>query len=146
MSRYTFAENLKIEYLKLKIKEIRFLEFEISNAKDEIVKIDTKLTKVSSINYETCLEKHNSHKNNENGILNDLLDKKMNLERKIDILSKELSFGTKLLNSLSPNVSKIAKDLFINKYTMNKICFKYHVTNPYQMINDELRYLNIDNF
>lgn len=64
----------------------------------------------------------------------------------MEFLNKEIRYINNILDSLSPTTRNMAIDLFIEKHTSEKVKDKYFVSNPYQAINDELRYLDIDKF
>lgn len=145
MGRYSKDEELKIDYLKLRIKELRYLNFVINKLQNEIDEVDLYLTKISNPS-NVILEGSYINSYSIDGKLNKLLDKKTCLEKQRNYYVKEKDFSERILNALPEPIDKIAHDLFVLRYTSSKIMDLYFVSNPYQSINDELRYLEVDSF
>lgn len=146
MARYTNGESLKIEYFKSKIKETRYLKYELSNSESKIEEINYKLTQIRNTNnLNNCIIKnHQNYKIEEKW--NKLIQEKEELINKINTIKKELQYVDVILQTLSPNIREMAIDLLVRKFSLGKIRDKYYVSNPYQCINDELKYLEIDEF
>lgn len=142
--RYSYEEKLKIEYLKCKIKELNYLKYEVKIIKEEIDEITYSINKSNtSIIY---ISNDQTNTNSQNEKWNKLIDKKDKLLQKLDFFNKEIRCINNILDSLAPITRDMTIDLFIEKYTSEKVKDKYFVSNPYQAINDELRYLDIDKF
>lgn len=142
--RYSYGERLKIEYFKCRIKELNYLKYEVKRTKDEIEETALMISRVNNSIVHISNDQINRH--NQNNKWNSLIDKKDKLIRKMNTLNGEIECIHIILNSLSPTTRNMAIDLFIEKHTSEKVKDKYFVSNPYQAINDELRYLDIDKF
>ena len=142
--RYTHNERLKIDYFKSKIKELRYLNHESEQVQGELDEILFYINKSNSIVRQISTSQMNQHDQTKKW--NEMIDKKDKLVHKLNILNKEIAFVETILNTLSPVTRKIAIDLYIRRFSAEKIKDKYYVSNPYQTINDELRYLEIDKF
>lgn len=147
MARYSNSENLKIEYFKSRIREMRYLEHELSNIEDEIDTIDYRMKNISNnmTRNDTVSSRNNTvFKTGERW--NNLIQEKESLLSREIFLIKEITRVNKILDSLSPVTKDVAIDLLIRKTSLIKIRDKYYISNPYQCLNDELRYLEIDKF
>lgn len=146
MARYSNAESLKIEYFKSKIKEIRYLKYKLSLTESRIEEINFYLIRISNLNKLNGNIKKVHSDTNTVEKWNNLIQEKNELITRIKNIKKELNYAERVLDGLSPTVKAIAIDLLIRKYSMEKVRDKYYVSNPYQCINDELKYLEIDDF
>lgn len=147
MARYSNSENLKIEYFKSRIREMRYLEHELSNIENEIDTIDYRMKNISNnmTRNDTVSSRNNTvFKTGERW--NTLIQEKESLLYREIFLIKEIARVNKILDSLSPVTKDVAIDLLIRKTSLIKIRDKYYISNPYQCLNDELRYLEIDKF
>ena len=143
MARYTKEETLRIEYFKSRIREARYLEYELFNTKSKIEEIDYKLSRISN-QQSRKLKKYTVFKTDEKW--NKLIQEKSELTNRVKLIDKELNRIENILNSLTSKTKNISIDLLVRKLSTKRICDKYYISNPYQTINDELRYLDIDNF
>lgn len=143
MARYTKEETLRIEYFKSRIREARYLEYELFNTKSKIEEIDYKLSRISN-QQSRKLKKYTIFKTDEKW--NKLIQEKSELTNRVKLIDKELNRIENILNSLTSKTKNISIDLLVRKLSTKRICDKYYISNPYQTINDELRYLDIDNF
>ena len=145
MSRYTIYEHDKIDYYKLRIKELRFLKREAVIVNEDLKEIEYRLKLISS-SYLLHCHKIKYKYENINILLDEIIEKKeVLLVKKINI-SNNIENVYKILDSLTPITRKMAIDLFVNKITVSKACDKYNIANPYQTINDELRYVDVNCF
>lgn len=142
--RYSHNERLKIDYFKSKIKELRYLKHESEQVQDKLDEILFNINKSNSIVHQISTVQTNQYDQTKKW--NEMIDKKDKLVHKLNILNKEIAFVETILNTLSPVTRKIAIDLYVRRFSAEKIKDKYYVSNPYQTINDELRYLEIDKF
>lgn len=146
MARYSNTETLKIEYFKSRIKELRYLQHELHNINDRLCEIEHRLRCVSNdISLRTGTKPKGSVYNTSEK-WNNLIHEKELLSYRKKLLTKELECVNLILDSLQPKIKNIAIDLLVKKMSLTKICDKYFITNPYQCVNDELRYLEIDKF
>lgn len=147
MARYSNSENLKIEYFKSRIREMRYLKHELANIEDEIDTIDYRMKNISNnmTRNDTVSSRNNTaFKTGERW--NNLIQEKETLLSREIFLIKEITRVNKILDSLSPMTKDVAIDLLIRKTSLIKIRDKYYISNPYQCLNDELKYLEIDKF
>lgn len=145
--RYTCEEMLKIEYLKCKIKEIRYLKYRKKVLKEEIEEIDSKI-EVMTNSTRSIIKKKNikAYSIELDKKLNDLITQKELCYHKIENIDDELQKINSILDLLTPLNKQIAIDLFIAKESLVKICDKYFVANPYQTLNDQLKCMELDKY
>lgn len=146
MSRYTYEESLKIEYFKCRIREIRHLNYQLATAKSRLEEAEFELVR---FNREYNMGIITSKRRRDNKIeekWNGLIQEKDYWILKIANINNEMKYAKKILDSLSPDVRSMAFDLLVRKHSVEKVKDKHYVSNPYQCINDELRYLEIDYF
>lgn len=145
MSRYSSYEHDKIEYFKLKIKELRFLEREMAIVKEDLKTVEMDLRRVPSPNLRRSYKSKYEYKNN-CALWNKLIMEKESLIIKEMNLSNAIGNIHRILDALTPATRDLAIDLFVNKKSKVKILDEYYTQNPYQTINDELRHIDIDIF
>lgn len=145
MARYSKEETLKIEYLKSRIREIRYLEYALSISNDKLEEIENKIRNVYSSKsfyvYSKKISKVETDKK-----WNKLIQQKEVITKKKTKIEIALKSNNVILDLLSPTIKEIAIDLLVKKISLERIKDKYYVSNPYQALNDELRYLEIDNY
>ena len=144
-SRYSKVESLKIDYLCLKIKEIRYLEYELKRIDEEIEKVNTNMIRIQSVYFSPQPKGKNIGDEFEMK-LHRLIFTKDILEDSKSKIDAELKKCYYILNFLTPACKDIAVDLYINKKKSSALSMKYNISNPYQKIYDELRYFRIDRF
>lgn len=145
MSRYTEYEHEKIEYYKLQIRRIRFLQREIHIVREDLREIEFKLRLVPSPQMKQTYKSKYEYKNN-CALWNNLIAEKEALLVKEMNIANAMSNISRILDALTPNTRQLAIDLLVNKKTVTFVISKYNTRNPYQTINDELRHVEIDSF
>ena len=126
---------------------MRYLKHELANIEDEIDTIDYRMKNISNnmTRNDTVSSRNNTvFKTGERW--NNLIQEKETLLSREIFLIKEITRVNKILDSLSPMTKDVAIDLLIRKTSLIKIRDKYYISNPYQCLNDELKYLEIDKF
>lgn len=145
--RYTYEEKLKIEYLKCKIKEMRYLKYMIKVIEEEIDDLDSKIEVITNSTKSVIKMKNiKAYSIELDKKLNDLINQKEKCYSKIKNIDNELQKINFILDSLTPLNKQIAIDLFITKESLIKISDKYFITNPYQTLNDELKCIELDKY
>lgn len=145
MSRYSSQEHEKIEYYKYRIRELRYLQIEIRNVKEDLKEIEFKLRLIPSPQIKQTYKSKYEYKNT-CALWNELIAKKESLFIKEMNISNAMCSVHRILDALTPNTRELAIDLLVNKKTVTYVTSKYNTRNPYQTINDELRHVEIDSF
>ena len=144
MARYTKSEALKIEFFRSKIKELRYLDYEINLVEDQIDEVNFKIKRMGTSSKIPSGNKKKQYDKDKKW--NMLITQKDVLLHKLHKLNCEKAYIDTILNSLSATTKRIAVDLLVKRYTAEKVKDIYFISNPYQAINDELRYLEVDKF
>jgi|GEM_PF-6419710 len=145
MSRYSIQEHEKIEYYKYRIRELRYLQIERHNVKEDLKEIEFRLRLIPSPQIKQTYKSKYEYKNN-CALWNELIAEKESLFIKEMNISNAICSIHRILDALTPNTRELAIDLLVNKKTVTYVTSKYNTRNPYQTINDELRHVEIDSF
>ena len=145
MSRYSKYEHDKIEYLKYRIKELRFLHKEQNILSEELFKIDQDLKKIPSPSLNKRYKSKYEYKNNY-ALWNKLISERDDIINKINNVESVIEDINMILDALTPISKDLAVDLLVKKKGVKWVEEEYHTRNAYQTLNDELKYFDIDSF
>lgn len=114
MSRYSKYEHDKIEYLKYRIKELRFLHKEQNILSEELFKIDQDLKKIPSPSLNKRYKSKYEYKNNY-ALWNKLISERDDIINKINNVESVIEDINMILDALTPISKDLAIDLLVKK-------------------------------